>query len=74
MDQSTQALALILAAIFGLLAILAILRRQRRTTEADARASMFGTSTEGLKRCPNCGFGNLVTDQTCSSCGKRLPG
>ena len=74
MDQSTQALALIVAAILGILAILAILRRQRQTTEADARASTFGTSTEGLKRCPNCGFGNLVSDRTCSSCGKRLPG
>jgi hypothetical protein len=27
-----------------------------------------------MKRCPNCGTGNLVTDSTCSNCGKRLPG
>jgi hypothetical protein len=30
-------------------------------------------ATEGMKRCPYCGMGNLVTDATCASCGKRLP-
>ena len=74
MDQSTQALALIIAAVVGLVATIGILRGQRRTAEKDAAASPFATSTEGMKRCPNCGSGNLVTDGTCSSCGKRLPG
>jgi len=27
-----------------------------------------------MKRCPNCGTANLVTDTTCSNCGKHLPG
>jgi uncharacterized protein (DUF983 family) len=31
-------------------------------------------STEGMKRCPSCGTGNLVTDANCMTCGKRLPG
>jgi hypothetical protein len=38
------------------------------------RENPFAVSTEGMKRCPSCAFGNLVTDSTCSSCGKRLPG
>jgi uncharacterized protein (DUF983 family) len=43
--------------------------------DADAtRESKYATATEGMKRCPSCGVGNLVTDETCSSCGKRLPG
>jgi len=50
------------------------LRRQRRDTAAAARENPYGVSTEGLKRCPNCGFSNLVVDSTCGSCGKRLPG
>ena len=74
MDQSTQALALIIAAGVGMVAILLMLRRQRHDTEAEEKGSAFATSTEGMKRCPNCGFGNLVSDRTCSSCGKRLPG
>lgn len=74
MDQSTQLLALIAAAVIGLLAILMILRRQRRQAEEATRENPYAVSTEGMKRCPNCGFGNLVTDSTCSSCGRPLPG
>jgi uncharacterized membrane protein len=73
MDQTTQLLALVIAAGIGILATLAILRRERRAAEA-ARESRYAVSTEGMKRCPNCGFGNLVTDRDCSSCGRRLPG
>jgi uncharacterized protein (DUF983 family) len=51
-----------------------ILRRERRQAEDAARPSEFAVSTEGMKRCPNCGVGNLVTDRDCSSCGRRLPG
>ena len=74
MDQSTQILALIGVAVVGILAVVMILRRERVTREAGARESQFATATEGMKRCPSCGMGNLVTDATCSSCGKRLPG
>ena len=74
MDQSLQLLLLITAAALGIIATLAILRRQRRDAEAAAHENPYAVSTEGMKRCPNCGFGNLVTDATCSSCGRALPG
>ena len=74
MDQSTQLLVLVIAAVTGMLAVLAILRRNRRTVEDAKRESPFATSTEGMKRCPSCGTGNLVTDSNCLNCGKRLPG
>ena len=74
MDQSTQFLALIAAAAVGVFATLGILRRQRKETEHLTRESPYAVSSEGMKRCSACGFGNLVTDRDCSSCGKRLPG
>ena len=74
MDQTTQGLGLIIAAVIGLVAVLLILRRQRRDVEEATTESPFAASTEGMKRCPNCGVGNLVTDATCSSCGRPLPG
>jgi hypothetical protein len=74
MDQSTQILALIGVAAVGILAVVTILRRDRVTSEEASRENPFATSTEGMKRCPSCGTGNLVTDSTCSTCGKRLPG
>jgi hypothetical protein len=64
---------LLAAAALGVVATLLILRREQ-TEEADKnRENPFAVSTEGMKRCPSCGFGSLVTDSTCSSCGKRLP-
>ena len=75
MDDLTL-LALIGAAVIGLLAVLSLLRRERHEAEAtvgDAERP-FAVSTEGMKRCPYCGMGNLVTDMTCVSCKKRLPG
>jgi uncharacterized membrane protein len=74
MDQTTQLLAIIAAAAVGILGTLGILRRQRHQEEEAARENPYGVSTEGMKRCPRCGFGNLVTDATCASCGKALPG
>ena len=74
MDQTTQLTGLIGAAVIGLLAVLMILRRDRHEVEDAARESPFAASSEGMKRCPYCGTGNLVTDTTCSNCGKRLPG
>ena len=72
--ESLPLYALLAAAAVGVIATMLILRRQD-TDEADkTRENPYAVSTEGMKRCPNCGFGNLVTDSTCSSCGKRLPG
>jgi LPXTG-motif cell wall-anchored protein len=74
MDDTTGWLALVGAASLGMAAVLLILRRERHTTEdaAHAAASPFATSTEGMKRCPKCGVANLVTDDHCSACGRRL--
>ena len=74
MDQTTFLALLVGAAAVGILATILILNRNR-VADADAsRESPYATSTEGMKRCPSCGVGNLVTDDTCSSCGRRLPG
>jgi len=62
-------IALGAAAVAGLLASLSIVRRWRRPPE-----SPFATSTEGDKRCPKCGMGNLWSERTCASCGAKLPG
>jgi hypothetical protein len=72
MDQTTQLFALVISAVVGLLAVLAILRRERHAGEDASRESPFAVSSEGMKRCPSCGTGNLVTDANCASCGKRL--
>ena len=73
MDQTTQLLVLVAAAVIGIVATVAIMRRQRHVVEESTRENPFAVSTEGMKRCPYCGFGSLVTDATCASCGKRLP-
>ena len=74
MDQTTSlALVLVLAAVVGLLAVLIILGRRRRASEASTD-SQFAVSTEGEKRCPKCGMGNMWTDRTCISCGADLRG
>lgn len=73
MDQDTQLLLLIGAAVLGIVATLVIVRRQRVEDEHAAVETQFAVSTEGMKRCPHCGIGNLVTDSTCASCGKQLP-
>ena len=75
MDQTTQLLALIVSLAVVIITIFLIRDRQRRDrTEATAAESPFATSTEGEKRCPNCGMGNLWTDRNCISCNARLPG
>jgi hypothetical protein len=53
MDQQTIIIIAALAGIAGIFASLAILRRYRVPKE-----SPFAVSTEGEKRCPNCGMGN----------------
>jgi hypothetical protein len=73
MDQTTILVLLIGAAAIGLVAAILILRRERKETEDAAQESPFAVATEGMKRCPACGVANLVTEETCSACGKRLP-
>ena len=65
--------ALIGLAVVGLLATLLIMRRQRKSGEVEAE-SQYSVSTEGEKRCPKCGMGNMWTDSTCISCGTPLRG
>ncbi len=74
MDTDSGLLLLVGAAAVGIVGTIGILRRERLQTEAAGRESPFAVSTEGMKRCPSCGTGNLVTDATCSTCGKTLPG
>ena len=74
MDRDLALLLVVVAATIGLLATLAILRRQRHEAASAAAESPFPASTEGETRCPKCGMGNLWTDATCISCGVRLPG
>jgi hypothetical protein len=73
-DQTTQLLALVGAAVVGLLALLTITGRQRRDRRAAAGDSPFAASTEGEKRCPKCGMGNLWTDTRCIACKAPLRG
>ena len=72
MDE-TVILTLIGLAVVGLVATLLIMRRQRKAGEAEPE-SQYSVSTEGEKRCPKCGMGNMWTDSTCISCGAPLRG
>jgi hypothetical protein len=74
MDQTTILVLLIVAAAVGVVAVAAILDRDRIAAAKAGRETPFASATEGMKRCPSCGVGNLVTADTCSGCGKRLPG
>jgi LPXTG-motif cell wall-anchored protein len=74
MDQQTQLLILIMAALIGLVALLLIVRRQRADRGIAESDSPYATSSEGQKRCPSCGAYNAWTDRTCVSCGRKLPG
>jgi hypothetical protein len=73
MDQTLAILGMTLAAGIGIVATLGILRKER-TAMAGPRESPFAASTEGEKRCPKCGMGNLWMQGTCISCGAKLPG
>jgi len=74
MDQTTQLLVLIAAAAIALVAMFLIVGRQRRDHAAATRESPFAISTEGEKRCPNCGMGNLWTETRCIACKAPLRG
>jgi hypothetical protein len=73
MDQTTILVLLIVAATVGIVCVAAILDRDRTASVKAGRETQFASSTEGMRRCPYCGVGNLVTADTCSGCGKRLP-
>src|SRR4030095_4629841 len=72
MEPPRSRVPLLAAAAAGVFAVGFILRRGSRSTATDPPDLPFAASTEGMRRCPNCGVGNLVTDFTCSNCGKRL--
>ncbi|HEY8847199.1 MAG TPA: hypothetical protein VIM24_11105 [Candidatus Limnocylindrales bacterium] len=74
MDQTTQLLFLIAATGIGIAAMLIMLRRQRVDRDRLTRDNPYATSTEGEKRCPNCGMFNSWTSRNCISCKRRLPG
>ena len=74
MDQTTQLLLLIAATCIGIAAMLIMLRRQRVDRDRLTRDYPYATSTEGEKRCPNCGMFNSWTSRNCISCKRRLPG
>ncbi len=73
MDLTQQLLLLMAATAVGILAMLVMVRRQRRDSTPEGE-SRYAASTEGEKRCPKCGMGNLWTDRNCISCKARLPG
>jgi hypothetical protein len=74
MDQKTQLLILIIAALIGIVALLLIVRRQRADRPTAEQDNLYATSSEGQKRCPSCGAYNAWTDRNCVSCGRKLPG
>jgi len=74
MDQTTILIVMVGVAVVGILATIAILNRDRVAEEEATQENLYATATEGMKRCPSCGVANLVTDDTCSSCEKPLPG
>jgi uncharacterized membrane protein len=73
MSYEVQIFLLLATAVVSLFAAVAVLMKEHRAAAA-AGATQFGVSTEGEKRCPACGMGNLWMDRNCISCGKRLPG
>lgn len=73
MDQ-TLVYAIPAALVVVVVALILIIIRQRGEAPPEPTETSLGVSSEGMKRCPHCGMGNLVTDITCSNCGKRLAG
>jgi uncharacterized membrane protein len=74
MDQTTQLMVLVAAAAIGLVALFLIVGRQRRDRAAATQESPYAVSTEGEKRCPKCGMGNLWTETRCIACKAPLRG
>jgi uncharacterized paraquat-inducible protein A len=74
MSLTTQLLILVVAIAILVVAVYLIRRRQRMDRQYRTQESRYAASTEGEKRCPNCGMFNLWTDRNCISCKRRLPG
>jgi hypothetical protein len=74
MSQTTELLILLILLAVVALSVLIIRRRQRADRRAVSTESPYAVSTEGEKRCPNCGMFNLSTARDCVSCHRRLPG
>ena len=73
-NVNENVIGLIASSLVAVLAAILILRRQRHDREDATAERPFAVSTEGEKRCPKCGMGNLWTDTTCIACGANLPG
>ena len=74
MNLTAEILLLMGSVALGVIALLLVLHRQRVDQEKTTRENPYAVSTEGEKRCPNCGMGNLWTDDRCITCGAKLPG
>jgi hypothetical protein len=74
MTFTQELLVLGVAVVIVILAVLVIQGRRRRDHDAATQESPYATSTEGQKRCPNCGAYNAWTDRNCVNCQRRLPG
>jgi cytochrome c-type biogenesis protein CcmH/NrfF len=73
-DQASEFLLLIASVGIVALSVVVIMGRQRRERQAATRESPYAVSTEGEKRCPNCGMGNLWTENRCIACKAPLRG
>jgi hypothetical protein len=73
MTLEQELLLIIVSVASAIVALLFVLRRQRREREIQ-QESRFAASTEGEKRCPYCGMFNLWTARDCVSCHRKLPG
>jgi len=73
MDQTQLLVVMTVVAVVGVIATLVTLRGRDRASRPP-RESRFAASSEGETLCPQCGMGNLWTDDRCISCGARFPG
>ena len=73
MNQTQLLIVLTIVTAVAILALLVHVRRLRHDS-APPPENLYAASTEGEKRCPRCGMGNLWTDRNCISCKARLPG
>ena len=73
MDQSLL-LLLALAVAVAVAALVLTRTRARPAATGPGGESRLAVSTEGMKVCPKCAMGNLVTARTCSACGSALKG
>jgi hypothetical protein len=72
-DQNTGFSIVLVAAVVGLIAIVAMVLRQRHDAAEATRENPLAASTEGEKLCPHCHGGNQASDDRCIYCGAALP-